>query len=186
MHSVHRVGTRYRIDTKIQHVTLRKHLHSSFSFRHHFNRQHLTSSLIFFAYLNGYECAMSVSSGERNVATFIARIEERTDNDTSLPAFVRHYRKAQLLTAQGLFQDSLPCLQEAMDTIRPHRTDFLWERTYVAIGGLLANTLDYFGQYDDSEAIYNELLLSNVNGEYISGYAIFLHKRKKDFDEAQR
>lgn len=129
---------------------------------------------------------MSISSGERSIATFIAKIEERTDNDTSEPAFVRHYRKAQLLISQGLFEDSLPCLQEAMDTIRPHRTDFVWERTYVAIGGLLASTLDYFGQYDHSEAIYKELFLANVNGEYLSGYAIFLHKRKKDFDEAER
>lgn len=129
---------------------------------------------------------MSVSSGERNIATFIAKIEERTDNNTSEPVFVRHYCKAQLLTAQGLFEDSLPCLKEAMDNIRPHRTDYVWERTYVAIGGLLANTLDYFGQYDESEAVYKELLLTNVNGEYISGYAIFLHKRKRDFDEAQR
>ena len=68
---------------------------------------------------------MSVSSGERNFATFIAKIEGRSDNDISEPAFVRDYRKAQLLIAQGLFQDSLPYLQEAMDTIRPQRADFL-------------------------------------------------------------
>ena len=128
---------------------------------------------------------MSVSSSERDIATYVTEIELKIENDTSEPAFVRHYRKAQLLIAQGLFNDSLPLLQDAMKAIRPRRTDFTWERTYIAIGGLLANILDYFGEYDDAEAVYNELLLTGVNGEHIGGYAIFLHKRRKDFDEAQ-
>ena len=128
---------------------------------------------------------MSVSLDEGDIATYATKIKEKIESDVSEPAFVRNYRKAQLLIAQGLFKDSLPCLQEAMEGIRPQRTDFVWERTFVAIGGHLANVLDYFGQYDDAEAVYNELLPTGVNGEYISGYAIFLHKRRKDFDNAQ-
>ena len=128
---------------------------------------------------------MRISLRESEIATYVPKIEWNIENDTSEPAFLRHYRKAQLLIAQGLFYDSLPLLHEAMVGIRPKRTEFIWERTYVSIGGLLANVLDYSGQFDEAEAVYAELLLTSVNGEYISGYAIFMHKRRKNFDEAQ-
>ena len=128
---------------------------------------------------------MSISLDEGDIANYATKIKEKIESDVSEPAFVRNYRIAQLLIAQGLFKDSLSCLQEAMEEIRPQRTDFVWERTFVAIGGHLANVLDYFGHYDDAEAVYNELLPTGLNGEYISGYAIFLHKRRKNFDGAQ-
>jgi hypothetical protein len=57
---------------------------------------------------------------------------------------------------------------------------------FLSIGSLLASNLDYFGKYDEAETLYQELLLCDPEGDYICDYAIFLHKRKKDFDKAQR
>lgn len=121
-----------------------------------------------------------------DINLYITNLEDKINYDSSEPEFVQLYRRAQLHLAQGFFEDSLACLEKAMLGIRPHRSDFVWESLYISIGGLLASNLDYFGKCEEAEAVYDELLAENPKGDYICDYAIFVHKRKKDIDKAER
>eukprot|EP00596_Hydrurales_sp_CCMP1899_P006889 CAMPEP_0119044564 /NCGR_PEP_ID=MMETSP1177-20130426/32438_1 /TAXON_ID=2985 /ORGANISM="Ochromonas sp, Strain CCMP1899" /LENGTH=398 /DNA_ID=CAMNT_0007014829 /DNA_START=191 /DNA_END=1384 /DNA_ORIENTATION=- len=101
------------------------------------------------------------------------------------PEYVKNYRKAQLLQAQGMFELSLVHLQEAMVGVKPFKSEYVWERLYLSVGALLAGTLDYFGKHEEAEGLYIELLDTNPTGDYICDYAIFLHRRKRDYDKAE-
>lgn len=52
-------------------------------------------------------------------------------------------------------------------------------------GALLAGTLDYFGKHEEAERLYIEILEINPTGDYICDYAIFLHRRKRNYDQAE-
>jgi len=45
--------------------------------------------------------------------------------------------------------------------------------------------LDYLSKYDKAEEVYTEILQLDPLGYYIGEFAIFLHRRKRDFDQAQ-
>jgi hypothetical protein len=53
------------------------------------------------------------------------------------------------------------------------------------VGALLAGTLDYFGKHEEAESLCIELLEANPSGDYFCDYAIFLHRRKRDYEQAE-
>lgn len=128
---------------------------------------------------------VATSPGADDIDLYVTQLENRIDCDSSEPEYVQNYKRAQLYLAQGLFEKSLPCLEDAMKEIRPHRLEYTWGRLFQSIGGLLASLLDHFGRYDEAEAIYSEILAENPDGDCICDYAIFLHKSKKDYEMAQ-
>lgn len=109
---------------------------------------------------------------------------EKSINSLEEPSYVIDYRKAQLFQAQGCFEESLVCLQRAITDIEPFKSEFLWKTLYQSIGSLLANTLDYYGKYEEAESLYIKLIEKNPFGDYVADYAIFLHRRKKNYVEA--
>jgi tetratricopeptide (TPR) repeat protein len=127
---------------------------------------------------------MATSPSDDDLELYVKRFENRI-NCESEPKYVQNYQLAQLYLSQGLFEKSLSCLEDAMREIRVHRLEYTWGQLFLSIGGLLASHLDYFGKYDEAEVIYCELLNENPDGDYICDYAIFLHKRKKDYEKAQ-
>lgn len=134
---------------------------------------------------------MSSSSGSNcagidDYQLHITTLEDQIDHNTSDSEYVKDYRKSQLLQAQGLFEASLLCLQKAYAGVKPHRSEFLWRGLYFSIASLLASTYDYFSKFKETEDLYIELIQENPEGVYIGDYAIFLHRRKRDFDQAQR
>lgn len=128
---------------------------------------------------------MATSPCGDDIKLYETQFENRINNELE-PKYVQNYQLAQLYLVQGLFEKSLSCLEDAMNEIRSHRSEFVWGQLFLSIGGLLASHLDYFGKCNEAEAIYRELLGENPEGDYICDYAIFLHKRKKDYDMAQR
>jgi tetratricopeptide (TPR) repeat protein len=127
---------------------------------------------------------MATSPSDEDIELYVTRFENRI-NCQSEPKYVQNYQRAQLYLTQGLFEKSLSCLEDAMREIRSHRSEYTWGQLFQSIGGLLASHLDYFGKYDEAEVIYSELLNENPEGDYICDYAIFLHKRRKDYEKAQ-
>ena len=102
------------------------------------------------------------------------------------PTFVRLYFSAQLLTFQGRHVESLPLFDVAFNEARNNfKDDFIWQNMYINIGTSYANTLDYLSMLEKAEEIFNELVTSNPTGQFLGDYAIFLHRRKKNFPQAQ-
>ena len=125
---------------------------------------------------------MTTNSVEDYCSTLEREIEE---NDDGLPSYYVMYQRAQLLQSQGLFLESLPVLVQAHEAVLHQKADFVAERLYYSISHLLANTLDYLGEHTKAEVIYLELIHDDPKGNHLCDYAVFLHRRKRDFDQAE-
>jgi Tfp pilus assembly protein PilF len=101
------------------------------------------------------------------------------------PVFYMEYMRAQLLCARGMYREALHHLETGWVEAKPFCNDFVWESICVNLGSLLAITLDYLGETDRAQVIYEELLKLNPIGPFIGDYAVFLHRRKRDFNLAQ-
>ena len=115
-------------------------------------------------------------------STLVQQIEE---NDEGLPSYFVLYQRAQLFQSQGLFLESLPVLVQAHEAVLHQKTEFVAEHLYYSISHLLANTLDYLGEHTKAEVIYLDLIHDNPQGNHICDYAVFLHRRKRDYDQAE-
>ena len=120
-----------------------------------------------------------------------ARLVELSHSTDSLePGPLRQACEARLLMAQGKFDEALQPLQVAMDAARSlcassAEGKFLWIGFLCDVGADLAATLDYLGDVPGAEGMYNELLGLRPNGVFLGDYAIFLHRRKRDFVQAE-
>ena len=79
----------------------------------------------------------------------------------------------------------MPLLEDAYAAAAPHKSDVTVERLYRSIGQLLANTLDYLGNYARAEVVYQEQLRDDPDGGCVCDYAVFLHRRKRAYDQAE-
>ena len=101
--------------------------------------------------------------------------------------FRRDGMTAQLLVADNKHVESLSYFERAISSLRiiSKKKPNLWNDYYVRILGAYAMALDYLGKLDQAEAIYHECLQANPAGYFLGEYAVFLHRRKRDFVQAQ-
>jgi hypothetical protein len=95
------------------------------------------------------------------------------------------YDHAQLLVCIGKHTDSLPYFADAQKYLYATRTDPVWKRLFCSVCTNHAMTLDYIGQYDKAAEVYKTVMAEDPTGVHIGDYALFLHRRKRDFDQAQ-
>ena len=112
-----------------------------------------------------------------------------SDDSTEAILMSKAYQ-GRLLMAQGKWTEALPCLHLAVEGARglcnsSAENKFLWTGFLCEVGAELASTLDYLGDVNGAEAMYNELLSSRPSGTFLGDYAIFLHRRKRDFAQAE-
>ena len=106
------------------------------------------------------------------------------------PEAQRRAYMGRLLLAQGRSEEALPHLRAATDEARSlcassAEGKFQWMGFLCDVGAELASTLDYLGDVEGAEGMYNELLGLRPNGAFLGDYAIFLHRRKRDFTQAE-
>jgi len=125
-------------------------------------------------------------SEELKFSKFVAEIERIDLSGSSLPEFQALAQQAQLLTAVGKYSESIPIFERAMKDLRTVKDNFIWQGLYSRTGGLFASALDYVGQVERAEQIYQEVIREDPDGFFIGDYAVFLHRRKKDYFLAQK
>lgn len=108
--------------------------------------------------------------------------------DKDQPIFLKEYFEAQCLFHEGKLTESLKLLQHSLNELRViiQISKSIWERTYVSCALLYAQNLDYLNKFDDEYAIFQELLEFSPDDFYLGEYAVFLHKRKKDYNNAEK
>jgi tetratricopeptide (TPR) repeat protein len=119
-----------------------------------------------------------------DIGQALAKMSAKIASSTE-PLFFRNYAQSQFLIANGQYTQAVTLLAEAMCDARPLAKDPVWESIYYSIGGLYATTLDFLGHIEDAEKIFLEIIDAKPTGPYIGEYAIFVHRRKRDFDKAQ-
>lgn len=116
--------------------------------------------------------------------TYIADLEVRMANETSGAELL--YRRASLFCSLSMHTESLPLFEEAMEDMRQRRNESEMASLFLYTGAAYASALDFLGQIDKAMAIYQELLAVSPEASYIGDYAVFLHRRKKDYNQAQK
>lgn len=95
------------------------------------------------------------------------------------------YQHAQLLVAVGRHEESLTHFEDAMQILTKFKSDFIWKRTFCSLGVQYATALDFLGNYDKASEVFKTIMEVDPQGFHIGDYALFLHRRKREFDRAQ-
>lgn len=101
------------------------------------------------------------------------------------PDHLKAYFRAQILISSGNYIDAVKILIEAFGVMNHLKDQYSWQGIYYSVGGLLATSLDYIGMVDKAGEIFDEIIGSNPNGCHVCDYAVYLHRRRKDYDKAQ-
>mmetsp|Transcript_298 Transcript_298/g.610 ORF Transcript_298/g.610 Transcript_298/m.610 type:complete len:124 (+) Transcript_298:165-536(+) len=95
------------------------------------------------------------------------------------------YRYGQLLVAIGRHEDALPHLQEAFEELGLLAKEWEWKSLYCSVGVQYATCLDYKAQYEKAGMVFGKIMEADPVGYHLGDYALFLHRRKRDFERAQ-
>jgi len=125
---------------------------------------------------------------ESHVASLVRAAQTKTE--AGQPELLQQAFEGRLLLSQGNWDEALPLLRAATDSARSLCTSsaegkFLWVGFLCDVGADLASTLDYLGDIVGAEGMFNELLCLRPNGVFLGDYAVFLHRRKRDFSQAE-
>jgi len=108
--------------------------------------------------------------------------------NADIPEFQRQYKYGKLSVSRGMYKQALNHLEQAKghyELCHLTKENKIFQGIYIDIRTLLAQSYDYCGNIMKADEIYNELINSEISGNYIGDYAVFLHRRKRDFAKAQ-
>ena len=128
---------------------------------------------------------MSEAEIESYLAEQKDKLEKISERDS--PEYGKHcYEYAQLLVAVGRHKLALPFFEDSLVKLQPVKKDDIWKRFYCSVGGQYAAALDYLNDFKGAEAAFNDVMRVDPVGFHIGEYALFLHRRKRDFDRAEK
>ena len=110
----------------------------------------------------------------------------KVDMSRQEPDFFRCYLTGQLYLSSGDYLIASEELKKAYKGIQSVKTDFIWQNVYYNLCGLLATTFDYLGQLEQADSCFAEAMSLDPCGFYIGEFAVFLHRRKRDYEAADR
>lgn len=122
----------------------------------------------------------------------------------------RKGQHAELLVAQMKYAEAIPLFEEALQGITETMakeaesntretsdestvgsinsltsTASMWKSYHHNLMNSYVFALDHVGDIDKTEEVYKTLLKTYPNGFFLGEYAVFLHRRKRDFINAQ-
>jgi tetratricopeptide (TPR) repeat protein len=115
------------------------------------------------------------------VATYVEDFRKSLANE---PKFLQAYYLGQLNVTLGKHTDAQPLLEEAIVEARTQKSNFIYRNVYLSICLSYAQLLDYLGDIEKAQSIYKELSDEDPDGVHLGDYAVFLHRRKRDFARA--
>lgn len=98
----------------------------------------------------------------------------------------KHYECAQMFLAVGRQKEALPYLELSWSTLQQYQRDDVYGGLYYHVGVTYAIALDFLGELMVCEHVFQDLTKYNPDGFHLGDYAYFLHRRKRDFDNAER
>lgn len=120
---------------------------------------------------------------EKHLALSVANIKNANKRLEDRGSAIYHH--AQMLVAIGRQEDSIPFFEDAMKILSKFESDYVWKRTFCSLGVQYATALDFLGKYDQAGEVFKIIVETDPQGSHIGDYALFLHRRKREFDKAQ-
>lgn len=120
----------------------------------------------------------------------LQRLDETTasasSDDDKLEVAHQQYEYAQLLIAVGKQKDATRYLQTAFEALDRVKREYQWRFLYCCVGRALASALDYLNDTKNAELAFRAIMEVDPVGVHIGDYALFLHRRKREFDKAEQ
>lgn len=133
--------------------------------------------------------AMSSDSLQEQYNQKIYELRENIEskcNTILQPNCLTNYLTAEILISQGNYEEGVKLITDSLNEIQLSKHEYQYQRLYESLSSLLANTYDSLGLFEQAEKIYIELLQEIPTSMCMGEYAIFLHRRKRDFEKAER
>ena len=96
------------------------------------------------------------------------------------------YNHAQLLAAVGKYGEAVEYYEQSYTILKKFIPDPVYRQLFCSVGFQYATTLDYLGKYDKAGDVFALIMEVNPTGIHIGDYALYLHRRKREFDKAQK
>lgn len=118
---------------------------------------------------------------EEAVTTLKAAIDAQPE------AFVREGQHAELLVSQYRHGEALKLFESAIEGANVARLEApeVYSAFHENLLRLYAGALDTVGDIPAEEGVYNSLMDMYPDGQFLGEYAVFLHRRKRDFMKAE-
>lgn len=100
------------------------------------------------------------------------------------PLFIKQYEYAQLLAAVGKTKDALKWYGESYTEATKWKNNTLYTNHFCLIGTAYAQSAEFAGDIAKAEEIYTAVMAHNPLGPHIGDYALFLHRKKRDYEKA--
>lgn len=122
------------------------------------------------------------------IQAYVEASEAKLDNAYPTPQSKGQaiYNHAQVLTSVGRYNESLEYFEQSFHVLKKSISDSTYKRLFCLVGLHYATTLDYVGKYDKAGDVFSLIMEVDASGVHIGDYALFLHRRKRDFDKAQK
>lgn len=98
----------------------------------------------------------------------------------------KHFEYGQMLISVGRQKEAVEYLYFSWNSLKNYKYDTIYGGLVYSVGVTYVEILDYLGETVECERIFQELNTLNADGFHLGDYAYFLHRRKKDFENAER
>ncbi|RYG69412.1 hypothetical protein EON64_02755 [archaeon] len=98
----------------------------------------------------------------------------------------RQYEYGQLLCSLSKYKEAYSYFSDAWTFLQSYRDDEVYSTLYYSMSTQFASLLDYLGMSQQCEKLYEELSTLNPHGWHVGDLAFYLHRRKRDYDQAER
>lgn len=98
----------------------------------------------------------------------------------------KQYEFGQLLCSVSKYKEAYNYFNDAWFFLQMYRDDEVYATLYYNMSTQFATVLDCLGMHQQCEKVYEELNALNPNGWHLGDLAFYLHRRKRDYDQAER
>ena len=95
------------------------------------------------------------------------------------------YNHAQVLASVGMYTEAVDFYEQSFNILKKSIPNPVYKTLICLVGFQYASSLDYLGKYDKAGDVFALIMEVDPTGCHLGDYALFLHRRKRDFDKAQ-
>jgi tetratricopeptide (TPR) repeat protein len=123
------------------------------------------------------------------IVRYLDNAEKKMKASSSSPPEVKGkaaYEYAQILASVGKYDDACVTFAEAFKSLKTLNQNIVYKTLFCSVGVQYATVLDYLGKFEQAESVFKDIMAIEPTGVHIGDYALFLHRRKRDFERAQQ
>lgn len=131
----------------------------------------------------------SVPASEEELETYLNNLRKPIEDDEGSidpMHLLRMVEFSQLLAVIGQHKEAKPFATRAWEDSQYLENDSMFKIVFYQAGLNLVNLLDFLNEVEPCAKVFEKLDRFNPAGAHLGEYAYFLHRRRRNFDEAEK